>query len=131
MARALNASLLQHGIDLPHSQFTVLRCISIEGEMRQRDLPNILSKDAAAIKRTVDYLESKGLVERITPRKQKISVQITDQGRELMPKVMTIAEDVCEIALKCISATGRGRLMRQLLQISDLLNDNHSQAELK
>lgn len=99
--------------------------------MSQLDLANILSKDAAAIKRTVDYLESKGLVERMTVRKLKNSVQITDQGRELMPRVMAIAEEVCERALKNVSATGRGRLMRQLLQISDLLNDNHPEVGIK
>lgn len=91
MSTLLNESLAKAGIELPHSQFIVLRCLYYKGDMSQLDIARTLSKDAAAIKRTVDNLEQKGLVERIPVRTLKNSVHITDLGRAIMPKALEVA----------------------------------------
>lgn len=65
MTGALANAFKANGIDLPHSQYTVLRLLySSETPMTQINIAEILKKDAAAIKRTVDILERKGLVVR-------------------------------------------------------------------
>ena len=59
LSKALNTALLENNIDLPHSQFVVLRILYFHDGMSQLDIANMVSKDAAAIKRTVDNLETK------------------------------------------------------------------------
>lgn len=63
MTGALAEAFKANGIDLPHSQYIVLRLLySSETPLTQIRIAEILKKDAAAIKRTVDILERKGLV---------------------------------------------------------------------
>ncbi|MDR2040469.1 MAG: MarR family transcriptional regulator [Bacteroidales bacterium] len=92
MATHLNSHLKKHGIDLPHSQYVVLKYLYDEDGISQQELANKVFKDTAAIKRTLDILEKKGLVERIPVTMRKNSVMITQKGRELMPKVMDCIE---------------------------------------
>lgn len=115
LSKALNAAILADNIDLPHSQFIVLRCLYYQDEISQFDLANLLSKDAAAIKRTVDELEKKGFVKRKQIRNLKNSVCITDQGKALMPQLLEIADRVKDDALKGISEKER-KLLKELLE---------------
>lgn len=65
MTETLASALLNEGIDLPHSQYAVLRLIYSRDEpLTQIKIAETLKKNAAAIKRTVDILERKGLVTR-------------------------------------------------------------------
>lgn len=98
MSTALNTALADAGVGLPQSQFIILRCLYYNGDLSQLEIARLLSKDAAAIKRTVDNLEQKGLVRRVPVRTLKNSVQITQAGRALMPKALEIAKAVSEKA---------------------------------
>lgn len=65
MTATLAAGFIAKGIDLPHSQYAVLRLIYTRQEpLTQSKIAEILKKDAAAVKRTLDILERKGLVRR-------------------------------------------------------------------
>ncbi len=99
LSKSLNAALENSGIDLPHSQFIVLRCLYYKDAISQFEIAALLSKDAAAIKRTVDNLEKKGLVERHPVRNLKNSVCITDKGKSLMPQALKVGEGVANEAL--------------------------------
>jgi len=99
LAKAINARLEHAGFDLPHSQFIVLRCLYYRDGVSQFDIANLLSKDAAAIKRTIDNLEKKEFVERHQVRNLKNSIHITVKGKQIMPKVLKIAEEVIGEAL--------------------------------
>lgn len=99
LGKALNNRLQEVNIDLPHSQFVVLRCLYYRDGLSQMEISNLLFKDAAAIKRTIDNLERKGYVERKQIHSQKNSVFITDQGRLILPEVLKIAEEVTDKAL--------------------------------
>jgi len=103
LAKSMNASLEAHNIDLPHSQFIVLRCLHYRDALSQMDIAKLISKDAAAIKRTVDLLEKKGFVTRKQVRTLKNSVCITDKGKNLMPQVLKIADNQISEALKDIT----------------------------
>jgi DNA-binding MarR family transcriptional regulator len=87
LSKSLNARLEACDIDLPHSQFIVLRCLYYKDALSQLDIAKLLSKDAAAIKRTIDSLEKKELVIRKQKRTLKNSVCISDKGKKLMPQV--------------------------------------------
>ena len=102
LAKSLNVSLEAHGTDLSHSQFIVLRNLYYKGAFSQREIAKLLSKDAAAIKRTIDLLEKKGLVIRKKVRTLKNSVCITEKGKELMPKVLKLADEQIAEALNGI-----------------------------
>ncbi len=65
MSTTLASNLKAEGIDLPHSQYAVMRMIySCSEPISQIKIAEILKKDAAAIKRTLDILERKGYIQR-------------------------------------------------------------------
>ncbi|HCO68497.1 MAG TPA: hypothetical protein DIT04_12170, partial [Dysgonomonas sp.] len=103
-----------NGIDLPHSQFIVLRCLHYQNALSQFEIANMLSKDAAAIKRTVDNLEKKGLVERHQIRNLKNSVRLTEKAEEMMPEILRIADKITEEALGDIDVENQ-KLLRMML----------------
>lgn len=96
----MNNKLQEANIDLPHSQFVVLRCIYYRDGLSQLEISNLLFKDAAAIKRTIDNLEKKGYIERRQVHSQKNNVFITEQGKAVLPEAFKIAEEVIDLALK-------------------------------
>lgn len=119
MSTALNSALSEAGLDLPQSQFIVLRSLYYKGPLSQLEIARLLSKDAAAIKRTVDRLELKGLVQRIPIRTLKNAVHITDAGRAIMPDALAIAKAASEKATAGLPAKAVERLMSELKNISD------------
>lgn len=103
MSTHLNSLLRKEGIDLPYSQYIVLKYLFDEDGISQQELADKIYKDTAAIKRTLDILEKKGLVQRIPVSMRKNSVVITKQGKELMPKVLDCLERSKQIILDGIS----------------------------
>jgi DNA-binding MarR family transcriptional regulator len=103
MAMYLNSVLRKEGIDLPHSQFVILKHLYFQDGISQQELADLVFKDTSAIKRTLDILEKKGLIERIPVTLRKNSIKITDAGRALMPKVMDCLEKSKETYLQGIS----------------------------
>lgn len=124
IAKSLNSKLLEQGIDLPHSQFIVLRCLYYHNEISQQEIARLLFKDAAAIKRTIDNLEKKGLIIRKQERLQKNCIYISDKGKAILPKVLLIAETVIQKALGDIDAD-------QYKQLRSMLNIIYQNTELK
>jgi DNA-binding MarR family transcriptional regulator len=92
-----NNVLRKNGINLPHSQYVILRCLHFKDDISQQELANLVYKDTAAVKRTLDILEKKGLVKRTPVTMRKNSVKMTSAGRELMPKVITCLEKFRQI----------------------------------
>ncbi len=88
MAANLNSLLKNEGIDLPHSQYVILKTLYEEDGISQQELAERVYKNVAAIKRTLDILENKGLVKRIPVSMRKNSIVITQAGKELIPEVM-------------------------------------------
>ena len=122
IGRALNAALIKGNIDLPHSQFVVLRCLYFQDGLSQLEIANLMFKDAAAIKRTIDNLEKKGFAERRQVRTLKNQVFITPAGRAVMPRVLEIAESVIKEALEDINEEEYALLRSMLNKI--YLNTN-------
>lgn len=94
MTSALANAFKANGIDLPHSQYTVLRLLySSETPMTQINIAEILKKDAAAIKRTVDILERKGLVVREAQNGRTNRVVCTEKALAMKEIVIESAND--------------------------------------
>lgn len=94
MTGALANAFKANGIDLPHSQYTVLRLLySSETPMTQINIAEILKKDAAAIKRTVDILERKGLVVREAQNGRTNRVVCTEKALAMKEIIIESAND--------------------------------------
>ncbi len=114
MAKAMNAALSKTDLDITQSQFVVLRCLYYNDGLSQFDIANLLSKDAAGIKRIVDKLEEKELAERRAVRTLKNAVHITEKGRQLMPSLLTIADEVHAKAYRGLSEAKQKTLLELL-----------------
>jgi len=117
LSKALNASFVAHNIDLSHSQFVLMKVLYYKDGLSQFDIANLLSKDAAAIKRTIDELEKKNLVVRKQVRTLKNSICITEKGLNLMPQVMEIAKCIVDKALNGIEKENQDLLQKMLNKI--------------
>lgn len=94
MTGALAEAFKTNGIDLPHSQYIVLRLLySSETPLTQIKIAEILKKDASAIKRTVDILERKGLVMREAQNGRTNHVVCTEKAIAIKEIVTASAND--------------------------------------
>lgn len=103
MSNTLQTALKEHGIDLPHSQYTVLRTLFEHNGLSQNEIAVLLHKDAAAIKRSIDYLEKKDFVFRKPISGCKYGIYLTDYGEKLKPQIITIADNTFKSLLSGIS----------------------------
>lgn len=92
MTRKLSSNFAEAGIDLPYSQYIVMRALHKNGPQSQAQIAHFLNKDTAAIKRTLDYLEKRGLVIRNKVSGRENIVNISDKGCEMMPLIIKVAE---------------------------------------
>lgn len=117
ISKLLNSRLESENINLPHSQFIVLRSLHYRGAMSQNEIAKLLSKDAAAIKRTIDNLEAKELVSRTQVSKKENQINITPKGKRLLPIALKCAEKALEDTLKNIEPVDREKIKTLLNQI--------------
>ena len=104
LAKALRIVLERYAVDLPHSQFVMLRLLYYKDGLSQQEIAALLCKDAAAINRTIDNLKKRGLVERVHVSKAKNSIHITRQGRLLMSELLKHVDEVLVPLLNGIDA---------------------------
>ncbi len=102
LIKALRNEFRKRDIDLPHSQFIVLRTLYLEEAMSQQELATRMYKDAAAIKRTIDNLEEKGLVRREQASQRENTLIITDEGLKLAPIAIEYADALLDKILEPI-----------------------------
>ncbi len=114
LAKMLRIELKRNSIELPHSQFIVLRCLYYKDGLSQQEIATLLCKDAAAIKRTIDNLEDRGLVCRIQVSQRENAIEITDRGKDLMPVALKCGDLALEKVLKDINVDDYG-LLKELL----------------
>ena len=110
------------GLNLPYSQVLVLRYLHDSDGLSQADLARLMGKDTAAIKRTLDRLESKGLIERRQVTLRKNSIHITDKGIRMMPAVWKITKETVASSLAGISQEEYGAAV-------DFLNKVYTNSE--
>lgn len=122
MSVHLNKLLREEGIDLPHSQYVVLRLLYLEDGISQQELAKRAFKDTAAVKRTLDILEGKKLIKRTPADMKKNSVVITPAGRKLMPRVMTYLENSKDTYLSGISDEEHETVIRVLEKLYQNIN---------
>lgn len=103
MSNTLKNNLRQHGIDLPHSQYLVMRLLFEQDGISQAKIAAELHKDTAAIKRSIDNLENKKLVTRASASRCKYNIFLTDEGKRLKPQIIDIYNKTMKEILSDIS----------------------------
>lgn len=120
MTTSLADAFKANGIDLPHSQYAVLRLLySSEEQLTQIKIAEILKKDAAAIKRTVDILERKGLVERKAYNGRTNKVICTEKAIVLKEIVTATADDTLHRIFGNLSENELSHFVEILSRISE------------
>jgi len=103
MSTYFNGFLKEQGIDIPHSQYIVLKILNDEDGISQHELSVRTFKDEAAVKRTLDILEKKGLVKRVPTNTRKNNIVLTEEGRALMPRICDCVKKSKQTALSGIT----------------------------
>lgn len=126
LTKALNSALKENGLDIQYSQYVVLRALYVGEGKSQNEIAALLRKDAAAIKRSIDYLEHKGFVERRAMSGCKYGVFLTDYGTSTQSKIIAIADEVTRKATEGISE----ETYRQgMLFLQSIVNSDEKQIE--
>lgn len=92
MVATLESALNKAGIDLPYSQYVVMRTLYQQDKISQAKLAEFLQKDTAAIKRTIDNLEGKGLVCRQAVSGRQYDICVTAKGKRMEEKIAEVGK---------------------------------------
>ncbi|MFZ6847405.1 MarR family winged helix-turn-helix transcriptional regulator [Undibacterium sp. RuRC25W] len=124
ISRGVDESL--RSLDITHSQGSVFMMLSIGKCNTAAELSRDLYIDSAAMKRTLDKLESKGFIERITdPSDKRLNkLELTMKGKALAQKLPAIYREVLDIGFTGFTQEEIGFLkclLRKLLANRGLL----------
>jgi DNA-binding MarR family transcriptional regulator len=119
MRRYSNAALKQAGIDLNSDQWVILKRISENEALNQREIADLTFKDTAAITRSLDLLEERNLVKRqdVPNDRRAYQLVLTPAGEALVAQVIPIAQLVRAQGLKGLSEEEMGHLKQILNKI--------------
>ncbi len=118
LATQVYRDFYKRGIDLPHSQFVVLRHLFENDGQTQQELANTLFKDKAAIKRTVDNLVIRGYVSRIKEGKT-YRISLTARALEIKNDILKIADNTVKSALAGVSSSDHEICLKVLKKITE------------
>jgi len=101
IARRLQKNLKQAGIDITVEQWSVLYHLWKSDGLSQQQLCEATFRDKPSITRLVDNLEKLKLVKRVASKSDRRINQVflTEAGKELDEKTMTVANDTLNEAL--------------------------------
>ena len=85
LTETLHGELRAAGLSLTHPQFSVLQAVSRKPGLSQNGLARETGKDGAAISRSLNYLEKRGLIRRAAINGCTKGVFLTQQAEELRP----------------------------------------------
>jgi DNA-binding MarR family transcriptional regulator len=114
-ARSFEAGLAPLGIEPKH--FGVLSFLTVQPRS-QRALVDLTGSDKASMVRTIDELESRGLVRRAPdPHDRRAhAVTLTDEGRAVLTRARRVGVEVSETLLAHLSQAQREQLRDLLAQ---------------
>lgn len=100
------AVLKGNDIDVTGDQWVIIKRISEQEGISQREVANLTYKDPASVTRILDLLEKKELVVRqaILSNRRTYALFLTKKGKELVEKVLPLAVDMRSKGLKGIKA---------------------------
>ena len=115
MIKLLNKTFAESDIDLQHAQYTVLKVLWCCEGISQSRLSRQLGKDPAAVSRALNYLESKGYIERRVTNGKTNGIFLTEYANSRKVEIESVADLVTDKATS-------GMTLHQKDSLKQLLN---------
>ncbi len=112
------------GLDIGRSFYPLLLIEAGNGQLTQNELAEKLSSNKVQVVRIINYLSSKGYVERMrnSSDRRKARLEITDKARKYLPGIKNALQETTELALKDIPLHKAEELYNLLMQIDKNLS---------
>lgn len=114
MIKLLNKTFAKKDIDLQHAQYTILKVLWCCEGISQSRLSKLLGKDPAAISRALNYLESKGYIERRGTNGKTNGIFLTEYANSRKVEIESVADIVTDKATSGMDLQKK-ELLKQLL----------------
>lgn len=124
LTETLHGELRAAGLALTHPQFSILRAVSRKPGLSQNGLARVTGKDGAAISRSLDYLEKRGLIRREPLNGCTKGVFLTDRAEELRPLLERAIRKTVARACSGLTPQEVGTVIRLLEKISATLHED-------
>lgn len=117
MIRQLNKELRARKLNFQHSDFTIMKVLSVTNGLTQSELSKILGKEKSGISRSLASLEKNGYIVRKAVNGCTYNVSLSEKGLETIPVLKNIAEIVTDRAFTGFSPKKRKEMMDNLTKI--------------
>ena len=117
MIKRINKELRDQNLNFQHSDFTIMMALERLGCLNQSQIAKFLGKERSAISKSLKSLENKGYIERTPMNGCTNSVSLTEKGKEIMPALNKIADEVTDIASNGFSTKKRTEMIKNLTQV--------------
>lgn len=120
----LEKKLLENGISLTAEQWSVISLVYHKKDLNQNAIANAYGFDKVRVLRILNILESEKIIYRTTDALDKRSrkVTITDKGVSLYHKIVPLAQETIDNALKSLTQEE----VSQYMQLSGMIIQNLS-----
>ncbi len=86
--KASNQLFKDLGVNITSDQWIILKKLSEESGVTQRELAHSISKDPASVTRILDLLEKENLIVRIKADRRSFTIDLTKNGMDLVKRVL-------------------------------------------
>lgn len=117
MIKQLNKELKAEELQFHHSDYTIMKVLSVRDGLSQSELSRLLGKEKSGISRSLSALEKLGYIYRVASNGCTNHVFLSDQGKALMPILNEIAQRVSDKAMKGFTKKKRQEIMKNLTVI--------------
>jgi DNA-binding MarR family transcriptional regulator len=115
MRGAFERTLKEQGFDITPEQCGILNLLREEEGLSQKEIGHVLFKDKPNISRMLDILERKRLILRQATDRRKYSIFLTEEGKEVIDKVLPLKLQLGERLFN-------GLLAREIEALESILN---------
>jgi len=115
-----------NGCDITPEQFGILRILSLQDGLYQRQMSQLLLKDRPNVTRLLDILEKKEFVYReVDPHNRRIfKVHITDKGRTQITEILPLLKEIRSKVYDILEEEEKETLRRILTKLRNTLEEN-------
>lgn len=126
MQEAFNGAVAEHGVSW--AQWMVLNAVYFDRAKTPAQIAQHIGVDRSAITRLVDRLEAKGLVARSRENadRRSINIELTTRGRNLVPKLITTAQQNEERFISVLGENEKSNFFRGLSRLLSATGNNET-----
>ena len=124
--RRIKSDVMQE-YDLKSPHVSCLYYLYKEDSLTAKELSDICDEDKAALSRSIDQLEKRGLIvcDSDTKKRYKAPLALTEEGKGLAAIIAGKVDEVLDFVGECLSEDDRIRFYDSLETVSKRLDDFH------